>query len=92
MSAADREGSFAVHSAMVLGIEAVPVTVEVTVGGGMPGYSMTGNADPTVMESKTRVRQAIKSCGYENPRMNITINLARPMRSRLRRRSIPTWT
>ena len=76
MSAADREGSFAVHSAMVLGIEAVPVTVEVTVGGGMPGYSMTGNADPTVMESKTRVRQAIKSCGYENPRMNITINLA----------------
>ena len=76
MSAADRTGSFAVHSAMVLGIEAIPVTVEVTVGAGVPGYTVTGNADPTVMESKTRVRQALKSCGYENPRMNITINLA----------------
>ena len=76
MSAADRTGSFAVHAAMVLGIEAIPVTVEVTVGSGMPGYTVTGNADPTVMESKTRVRQAIKSCGYENPRMNITVNLA----------------
>ena len=69
-------GSFAVRSALIQGIEAVPITVEVSCTSGMVGYNMVGMADPTVMESRYRVKCAITSCGFENPRMNVTINLA----------------
>ena len=69
-------GSFAVRSAFIRGIEAQPVTVEVTCTSGLPNYEIVGMADATFMESRTRVQSAIAQTGFESPRMSITINLA----------------
>lgn len=69
-------GSYAVRSALIQGVEAVPITVEVSCTSGLVGYNLVGMADSTVMEARSRVRCAITACGYENPRLNVTINLA----------------
>ena len=69
-------GSFAVRSALIQGVEAVPITVEVSCTSGLVGYNLIGMADSMVMEARYRVRCAITACGYENPRLNVTINLA----------------
>lgn len=76
MSKTAHVGSFAVRSAFIRGIEALPVTVEVTCTSGLPHYEIVGMADATVMESRTRVQSAIAQTGFESPRMSITINLA----------------
>lgn len=76
MGASSHVGSFAVKSALIRGIEAVPVIVEVSCSSGMPGYHLVGSADSTVMEARARVQSALPACGFENPRMCVTINLA----------------
>ncbi len=76
MGAAAHVGSFAVNTAVIRGVEAIPVTVEVSCSPGIPGYSLVGMADPIVMEARSRVRCAISACGFDNPRLHITINLA----------------
>lgn len=76
MSTASHIGSYAVRTAFIRGIEAVPVMVEVSCTSGIPGVTLVGSADATVMESRQRVRCALTSSGFENPRMSITINLA----------------
>ena len=69
-------GTYSVRTAMVRGVEAVPVMVEVSCSSGIPGYTIVGMADSTVMEARSRVRCAIDAAGYDNPRMHVTINLA----------------
>ena len=76
MGATTHMGSFTVRSALIRGIEAVPVLVEVSCSSGLPGYRIVGSADSIVMEARARVESAITACGYENPRLSITINLA----------------
>ena len=49
-----------VISSTVVGIEAIKVTVEVDVAGGLPGFSIVGLPDPAVRESINRVKAAIK--------------------------------
>ncbi|MDO5119018.1 MAG: YifB family Mg chelatase-like AAA ATPase [Coriobacteriales bacterium] len=68
--------SFSVRSAIVRGAEAVPVKVEVSYSGGLPNINIVGMADTTVHEAKSRVKNAISSCGFEMPRANLTVNLA----------------
>ncbi len=63
-------------SAVVDGITAEPVTVEVDVATGLPGFTMVGLADKAVEESRERVRSAIKHSGYTFPLSRITVNLA----------------
>lgn len=65
-----------VISSTVLGIEAIKVTVEVDVAGGLPGFSIVGLPDPTVRESINRVKAAIKNCKLDFPNSKITVNLA----------------
>ena len=66
-----------VKSAVVRGIEAVPVDVEVAVGGGMPGFHIVGMVDAVVLEAKERVRAAIKGAGFEFPvDKRVLVNLA----------------
>ncbi len=65
-----------VASATIHGIQAVPVTVEVSVGSGLPGISIVGLADSTVQESKLRVRSALRAAGYTVPPTHIVVNLA----------------
>ena len=69
-------GAFAVHAAVLRGTEAIPVTVEVDLGGGIPGMTVVGMPDSAVLEARTRIRCALRSCGFENPRLHATVNLA----------------
>ena len=64
------------RSAAVFGVEAYPVHVEVDVSFGLPGFTMVGLPDPSVRESRDRVRSAIRNSGYEFPPYRITVNLA----------------
>ncbi len=63
-------------SAAVVGIEAVPVRVEVDVTRGLPGYTVVGLPDESVRESRERVRSAVLNSGIEFPVRRITVNLA----------------
>ena len=65
-----------VKSAVLRGVEACPVTVEVSVSQGLPGVTIVGMADAAVLEARHRVRCAIRACGYEWPRAHLTVNLA----------------
>src|SRR5882672_5972659 len=65
-----------VRSAAVFGIEASPVNIEVDVSFGLPGFTMVGLPDPSVRESRDRIRSAVRNSGYEFPQHRITVNLA----------------
>jgi len=66
-----------IAAAAVVGIDAIPVVVEVDVStGGLPGMTMVGLLDPTVKESRDRVRTAIRNAGFPFPGTRVTISLA----------------
>jgi magnesium chelatase family protein len=67
-----------VTSASLLGITGEPVTVEVHVGIGLPGFTIVGQPDESCRESRDRVRAALLSSGLPWPNRRITINLAMP--------------
>lgn len=67
---------YAVHAACLRGVEAVPVTVEVALGGGLPSISIIGMPDSAVLDARGRMRGAMRSAGFEVPRRSVTINLA----------------
>jgi magnesium chelatase family protein len=60
----------------LLGIEAVPVEVEVDVGAGLPGFSIVGLPDAAVQEARERVRVAISNSGFKFPTRKVIVNLA----------------
>lgn len=64
-------------SAAVIGLDAVPITVEVDIASqGLPSFTIVGLPDKAVEESKERVRTAIKNSGADFPPKRITVNLA----------------
>ena len=65
-----------VHSAVLRGVEAIPVDVEVAVTTGVPGFSVVGMADAAVQESRERVKAALKASGYSMPLDRVLVNLA----------------
>ncbi|MGH8992880.1 MAG: YifB family Mg chelatase-like AAA ATPase [Acidimicrobiia bacterium] len=66
-----------VRSAVLIGVDAHPVVVEVHVAsGGLPAYNLVGLPDAAVRESRERIRAAILSSELEWPRRRITVNLA----------------
>lgn len=65
-----------VNSAAVVGLDAVPVEVEVDISQGLPSFTIVGLPDKAVEESKERVRSAIKNAGVNFPTKRITVNLA----------------
>ncbi len=65
-----------IHSSAVLGIEAVPLAVEVDISYGLPVFNMVGLAETAVKESKERVRAAIQNSGYTFPMDRVVVNLA----------------
>lgn len=65
-----------VVSAVVIGVEAHLVHVEVDVGGGMPNFTLVGLPDASVRESRDRVRSAIRNSGFRFPYAKVTVNLA----------------
>ena len=65
-----------VYSCALLGIEGIPLEIEVDLSGGLPAFELIGLPDPAVREARERVRSAIKNSGFEFPLRRITVNLA----------------
>ena len=65
-----------IPSATLLGASGHPVTVEVHVGPGLPGYHIVGLPDTACRESRDRVRAAVMSSELPWPTACITVNLA----------------
>lgn len=66
-----------VTSGAVVGLTAVPVTVEVDIAAqGLPSFTIVGLPDKAVEESRDRVRAAIKNSGADLPAKRIIVNLA----------------
>ena len=68
--------SYKVKSAVLRGVEALPVEVEVLISSGIPSFSIVGMPDTAIQESRERVRAAIKSAGFHVPSDKIVVNLA----------------
>ena len=64
------------RTAAISGVDACAVQVEVDVSFGMPMFAMVGLPDPSVRESRDRVRSAIRNSGFDFPPHRITVNLA----------------
>ncbi len=60
----------------VVGVEALPVDVEVDVGAGLPSFSIVGLPDAAVQEARERVRSALRASSFALPNARIVVNLA----------------
>ena len=65
-----------VHAATLTGVEGRPVTVEVHVTTGLPGFTIVGLPDAACREARDRVRAALLSSGLAWPLQRVTVNLA----------------
>lgn len=65
-----------IPSAIVIGVDGSPVTVEVHVGNGIPGLTIVGLPDAACREARDRVRAAVMAAAADWPNKRITINLA----------------
>jgi magnesium chelatase family protein len=63
-------------SSTLLGVEGIPVQVEVDVAFGLPSLTIVGMAGSQVQEARERVRSALRNSGFELPARRITVNLA----------------
>jgi len=60
----------------LLGLEAIPVAVEVDLGPGLPALQMVGLADTAIHESRERLRSALRNSGLRVPLTRVVVNLA----------------
>lgn len=64
------------RSVALIGVDAVPVEVEVDVSPGLPSFMVVGLPDQAVSEARERVRAAVRNAGLPFPAARITVNLA----------------
>ena len=64
------------HTYAVIGLEAVPIEIEVDTSRGLPSLTVVGLPDQAVKESRERVRSAILNSQYAWPSGRVTVNLA----------------
>ncbi len=62
--------------AVLVGVEARLVDIEVHLGGGLPNISAVGLANNSVREGIDRIRAALTHSGFKLPQRRVTINLA----------------
>ncbi len=65
-----------IRTAAILGLDGVPVDVEVDVASGLGAFHIVGLPDTAVQEARERVRAAIRNSGFPFPRDRVTVNLA----------------
>ena len=63
------------HSCALMGVAAIPITIEVNVDIGI-NFHLVGLPDNAVKESQQRIESALKSNGYKMPGKKIVINMA----------------
>lgn len=64
-----------VLTAVLMGMQSIPVRVEADVSDGMPVFEMVGCLSAEAREVRERVRTALRNEGYALPAKRITINL-----------------
>ena len=65
-----------VASAVLVGVQGQPISVEVHVSTGLPSFTIVGLPDKAVAESRERVRAALAAIGLALPPKVITVNLS----------------
>src|SRR5512145_2841954 len=65
-----------VRTAALVGVDGVPVEVEVRISSQLPKVDIVGLPEAAVRESAARVRAAIASIGARFPNRRVTVNLA----------------
>ena len=65
-----------VQSGTLLGIEGIPVHVEVDLLRRLPSITIVGLPGSAVRESADRVRSALQQSGFDFPKKRVVINLA----------------
>ena len=65
-----------VPSATLLGVEGRPITVEIHVSNGLPGFTIVGLPDTSCREARDRVRAALLSSDLPWQNRRVTVNLA----------------
>lgn len=65
-----------ISSAILSGLEAVRVEVEIDIAPGLPGLYLVGLGDTAVREARERVRTAVRNSGLPFPQRRIVVNLA----------------
>ncbi len=65
-----------VKSCGLQGIQGCPIDVEIDVSAGLPAYETVGLPDKAVVESKERIKAAIKNIGFAFPPRRVVVNLA----------------
>ena len=65
-----------IKSFTLLGIEALPIEIEVDIAQGLPAITLVGMADTCIRESKERIKAALKNSGFTWPATRITVNLS----------------
>lgn len=65
-----------IPSATIVGVEALPVSVEVDVSGGLQQTQLVGLADSAVRESRVRVKSALENGEFAWPAGKVCVNLA----------------
>ncbi|MCR4618440.1 MAG: YifB family Mg chelatase-like AAA ATPase [Lachnospiraceae bacterium] len=64
-----------ITSCSVLGVDPIPINVEVDVSPGLPSFSVVGSPGAEIKEAKDRVFTALKNSGLGAPLSKITVNL-----------------
>lgn len=64
-----------VHSAMLAGLDVMPLTVDVDIRPGLPNVTLVGVAGADTHEAVSRVRSAIRSAGYEMPHASVIVQV-----------------
>ncbi len=65
-----------VNSVGLFGLNAFPVSTEISSSQGIPAVNISGLADLSVQESKMRIKAAAENCGIKLPKAVFTVNLA----------------
>src|SRR5687768_7941147 len=64
------------YSRALSGMHAPPVTVEVHLANGLPGFTIVGLPEAEVREARDRVKAALQNAHFDFPARHITVNLA----------------
>ena len=65
-----------IFTSSYLGLESYLVEVEVDISRGLPMFSIVGMGDTAILESKFRVKAALKNSNYEIAPQKIVVNLS----------------
>jgi magnesium chelatase family protein len=65
-----------VDAVAVIGVRGHPITVEASVGRGLPALCLTGLPGASVQDARERIRPAVESSGLEWPLRRVVVNLS----------------